>query len=871
MKIVRAILLTTTALVIPSAGAADPVTAFFLAFSGATTTTAAVAAALYPGLTAVGSFLGTTLIGNLLLNIGLSYLTRPRSRSDTAESRVNSRLEISPRRQLAGPVAVGGEVSIFTEEDEDGNFWYIIAHGDAELTGSPSYMLDGIAVTLSDGTDGFTAGDVLTDDFCLDDGGNIYEGSGTRVPYYRIYTVTPDASNAYGSKPAAFTAAFPNLPADFYLAGVAYSIVRIAAVSLRHRHKLYRWRGALGLGEPAVSVVADFNRMYDQREVGHDIDDDTTWTPSGGNLALIWGWWRTSAYGRGLDMTDINWDKVADAADICDETCLDRNGDPVPLYRGGFAFSDATARGECEAEILKAMDAFVAYDDQGRAYPVPGKYAAPTISFSADRDIFTSATEIIDDGEAAVDGVVVRYTSPEHGYTLQECAAWQNPAYHVSGREPVYHFEDIAGCQNHNQAFRLAGAIGMRIAAERKAALGTTCKGVLARGHRAIELDLDADFTGVHEIVSRIEEDENGLACGFAVVPLAANRWLGAGQTEGAPPQPSPVLNIDDSLTAPANVDIQQVAITVSSGTAYRMEATFDAPDRVDRFYQFRYAATGTTVYEYFTVDMDELLAYSAIVQAGDSFDVSWRTVTAGGRATEWSTVETVTITADNAPADLSSVTASASFGRVSFTGTAGALPSHTGVKVYRATTGAAFGTASAISAVISGTAGAPFDVTVGDASATDIATNGTFDADSDWTKGTGWTIGSGVASKAAGVVASILQAQSMTAGTTYRFTFDLANVTAGSIKARIQGTTSVYGAARSADGTYADSLVAPASPANIVFTPTSDFAGDLDNVIVVEETADCVAHGEADFWIVPVAFDGTEGTPDGPHTLSVL
>jgi len=46
-----------------------------------------------------------------------------------------------------------------------------------------------------------------------------------------------------------------------------------------------------------------------------------------------------------------------------------------------------------------------------------------------------------------------------------------------------------------------------------------------------------------------------------------------------------------------------------------------------------------------------------------------------------------------------------------------------------------------------------------------DLVTNGTFAADSDWTKGANWTIGSGVATKTGGAANNLTQTIGSTAG----------------------------------------------------------------------------------------------------------
>lgn len=689
MKIKTALMICT-AIISPQLANAAPALAFFSgAFGGGLAFTGTVGALSLAAYSA-GAWLAASGLGGLLLSAGLNALTAKKSSAPTIEAaRVQTKFVDSSRWQLAGPVAVSGEVGIFGEHDNGGNFWFITAHGDAELTAPPVYILDGIEVEVSDGTDGFLAGEVLTDDFCLTPFGTLYAGTGTRVPTFRVWTVSPTAGSDYGALPAEFLAAFGSImPPNFLLAGVCYTITRCRFPGLSYYSNAYRWRGGFGLGEPSVSIYGNFNRMYDPRNVDHDIDDPATWTASDGNPAIIWAWWRTAPYGRGRPMSEINWDLVAVAANHCDRVVLDRSGNPIPCYRGGFAFPDNKPRHECEAEILMTFDGFAAYDDQGRAYPVAGVYVAPTLHFYGTRDILSAATEVVDDGESAIDGVIVNYISPDHGYTKQPCAPWVNSAYYNGEAEPNYQTIDILGCQNHNQAVRLAKAIGLRSAASHKAGLQTGLKGLLASGVRTIGLHYDATFDGDFEIVSSVDEDPSGMAFSFAVVPMQSDRYdLGVGE-EGEPPQPAPILDIDKTLGAITGLIVSAVTIETSSGAAVRLEATFDLPSRPDRLYRFRYALTGSTIYQYFSVDMDEGFAYSAIVSDGQSYDVQWQVVSAGGRATDWSAVITVVATADTvAPPALTAFSAADGVGEsvISFT-TANSLH-QAKVRFYRGTT----------------------------------------------------------------------------------------------------------------------------------------------------------------------------------------
>ena len=110
---------------------------------------------------------------------------------------------------------------------------------------------------------------------------------------------------------------------------------------------------------------------------------------------------------------------------------------------------------------------------------------------------------------------------------------------------------------------------------------------------------------------------------------------------------------------------------------------------------------------------------------------------------------------------------------------------------------------------------------------------NSGFDADSDWTKGTGWTIGSGVATKTAGSAASLSQAITLAAGSVYLITWTMTR-TAGTLLPRFTGGTTVSGTALSASGTYTENLVAITGNTTLEFYGDASFAGTVDDVSVV-------------------------------------
>jgi hypothetical protein len=111
----------------------------------------------------------------------------------------------------------------------------------------------------------------------------------------------------------------------------------------------------------------------------------------------------------------------------------------------------------------------------------------------------------------------------------------------------------------------------------------------------------------------------------------------------------------------------------------------------------------------------------------------------------------------------------------------------------------------------------------------TDLAVNGTFAADTDWTKGGGWTIAGGVAvATATGNTITPSAATFITAGHFYSVTYDVV-VTSGSVRVQLGGNN---GYTHGVSGTYCDVLYAT-DTTKPAFDGVGTFTGTLDNVVI--------------------------------------
>lgn len=115
----------------------------------------------------------------------------------------------------------------------------------------------------------------------------------------------------------------------------------------------------------------------------------------------------------------------------------------------------------------------------------------------------------------------------------------------------------------------------------------------------------------------------------------------------------------------------------------------------------------------------------------------------------------------------------------------------------------------------------------------TEIAVNGRMAADTDWTKGTGWTIASNTAIKVTGVASDLSQAVELTANKTYVIVFNITR-TKGTLTAKLTGGTTVSGLARNATGSYVEILTANTNT-TLTFSADSTFVGTLFNVTIKE------------------------------------
>jgi hypothetical protein len=142
-----------------------------------------------------------------------------------------------------------------------------------------------------------------------------------------------------------------------------------------------------------------------------------------------------------------------------------------------------------------------------------------------------------------------------------------------------------------------------------------------------------------------------------------------------------------------------------------------------------------------------------------------------------------------------------------------------------------------------------------------ELLTNGDFATDSNWTKGTGWTISGGSATHASGASSNLSQAVSLTTGKTYIATVDVTTISggSGSIQFRTGGVTTATIIGGASSGSTASVTYVAAGNLDIAITAGALTVLTVDNVSVKEAQV-FTLEGNASVFQPPVDASGPFG-----------
>lgn len=547
-----------------------------------------------------GSLLGGALI-NIGLSLGLSYLAsllQPRpSAPNPGAKMVNARQPISYFDFVYGnSIRKGGPVAFW--QAKDGKRFYDVMLAAHKIGGFVGRFLD-------------------ENDVSLDGSGFVQEASyDYKGP--RVQVVEYDGTPGQGA-PALLTGNFTQWTSAYDMEGIAHAVIVAENVKAEEFSRIYP-----SGREPVYTALIDGKPVFDPRDNTQTLGTSSTYKTTG-NAALIIADWITSSDGLGRD---VDWDKVADEADICDIDVLDRNGNTTKKWLLAGSFTSNDDRETVRANLGVACDAFFYEDTDGTVGFSVGRYIAPAVTI-ADEDIIGVRYSEGQAGTDVANAQVVEYTEPDMGYREAAAAPY---AIDVSDEAYTENSLSVFWIPNHNQAVRVEKRLLLASRAKYKASMSLKYGGARLIGQRFFRLRHDefgVDMTFEVDKLSRGDDAITWLVEAHSV--LQSDFYFDASTEE--PAKPSRIdLELSDDIADPTNVvlAIEQVSGTVA------IAVSFDALPRDSLLAQVRYRVSPSGDWTTLSVPAEQNHQNIVGVVDGETYDVQVRALTSTGKSSKW-------------------------------------------------------------------------------------------------------------------------------------------------------------------------------------------------------------------------------------------
>lgn len=641
-------------------------------------------------------------------------------------------------------------------------------------------------------------------------------------------------------------------------------------------------------GPPVVSAETDDAFLWDPRDPAQDPEDPDTWQWSR-NCALAMIWHQCfNEFGHRRDYTKAILpvlDMWIEEADICDELVPINGGGTERRYEcNGFDTTENDPKAGTNA-ILAACDGWLCERGDGALLFTVGKFRESRVVTLTDQDI---AGHQIQNGvlfEDEINRLIPQFTYPAVGYATSDTDFFEDSAAQLEAGRVLAQVANYQWVHQWRQARRLAIRDWRRILEKVSGTIDVRLSGINAVYARWVRLDAPKKLPRLNGKIVENRKSilallQGGFTMSIMLHPENIDAWdetVDEGQQPPVPPKPNaddiitPVLNLVQAVSTGGSVFIRVVIIdpeddSLTPVVRYRITdlGSGNPGTWVEQRFPDAVPAGGFVELATQTVPVDE------------EIDVEVAFVASDGDYGNWTPTETVIAAADPvAPAALTSFTQTASAPHLGHAVFSIVTPNDSHirtVKIYRKASGAALDVdVDTAIATLSVAPSATYPHTDGDSTRVNLLSNGDFATDTVWTKGTGWAIAAGKATKTAGVLSALSQALSMTTGDVMRIGFDVSGRTAGAVTAGLTGSPNVNGTGKTSNATFLESLTANATSSSIRFLADATFDGSNDNVIAYKQTVSCSPQGTWDYYAVPFNVSNIAGPASGPVAVTIV
>lgn len=641
-------------------------------------------------------------------------------------------------------------------------------------------------------------------------------------------------------------------------------------------------------GAPVLSVETDDALVWDPRDPAQDPEDPDTWQWSR-NAALIMLWHQCfNEFGHRRDYTRAILpvlDMWIEEADICDELVPLNGGGTERRYEcNGFDTTENDPKAATNA-ILASCDGWLCERGDGALLFTVGKFRESRVATLSDVDIVGHQVQYGVLFEDEINRLIPKFTYPAIGYATSDTDFFEDTAAQLEAGRVLAQDANYQWVHQWRQARRLGKRDWLRIQENVSGSIDVRLSGINAVYARWIRLDTPKMMPRLNgKLIENRKAVLSLLQGGFSMTitkhPDDIDAWDET-TDEGLQPPVPPKPNAEDILTPVLNL-VQAIS---TGGSVYIRVVIIDPEDdSLTPVVRYRVTDLGTGnpgqwVEQRFpdaVPDGGFVELATQTVPVDEEIDVEVAFIASDGDYGNWTPTETVIAAADPvAPAALTSFTQTAAaphLGNAVFSIVTPNDAHIRTVKLYRKASGAALDLNVDNPFVTLNVApSATYSHTHGDATRTNMLSNGDFASDTVWTKGAGWTIAAGKATHAGPTASSLSQSQSPVAGDFYRLQFTVSGRTVDTIVPRFAGGTTANGVIRSSNATFLDRIQAATGNTLFAFVAGSTFDGSVDDVVVYHETASCVPQGAWDYYAVPFNVSNIAGTPSGPLAVTIV
>lgn len=603
-----------------------------------------------PGL-AFGAAVGAVALGASYLLIGGALLlanslfSGQQQRPDAPkpeDGKYNLKTSVPPLVCVLGKVKKAGDY-VFLEETS-GTAFHVIVHAAHHIKGFVQHYLHDEAVTLSGSLVSWP------------------EHFGTHVA---IETRRgDDASTTYSNVVEWFPTIWGN---DHRGDGLASVFLRVESVAAENLQKVYP------SGMPQHSAVIE----------GHDrlIDPRTGLAGYSENIAVFRYWHLTHPVGGKLtraDMYDPDW---AIAANVCDQTVVNRAGGNEPRYHGGIWFRANNDPVQVGRLMDQAAELVIYERPDGLVGVHAGEYVEPDVRLTAD-DLLSVRFDPNRRRATNVLAVRGRYTDTEKGYNTADAAIYGIPYPTDDERTKTV---DNQLVQRHNHMARLQKIAYIRANAERVTLVAHYERAKKVPYRRFIRVHYPPRMTeSVIEIIGRPTLSLRNLTYEFEgiIIPGAALYLFNAATEEGVPgANVLPVGRQDVPIPAGFGVTIHQEEVGGGSTAAFAL-ATVNFQN-ANFQYELEWQPTGGGAVQQVLGTAGATEVRSAYLADGVEYRFRARTWSVG-TPSAWTSYIIGTATADPvAPGPVTGVTGAGGTGQVTFNWTAPNSSNYVGTRLY--------------------------------------------------------------------------------------------------------------------------------------------------------------------------------------------